>query len=57
MARWAPPSACMCGSTFPVLSSLLGGEINFLLGELRAHRTPQPSTSARTRINNLNEAA
>jgi membrane protein len=36
---------------------LVGGEINFLRGELRAHRTPQPSTSARTRINNLNEAA
>jgi membrane protein len=36
---------------------LVGGEINFLLGELRAHRTPQPSTFARTRINNLNEAA
>jgi uncharacterized BrkB/YihY/UPF0761 family membrane protein len=36
---------------------LVGGEINFLLDELRAHRTPQPSTSARTRINNLNEAA
>jgi membrane protein len=36
---------------------LVGGEINFLLGELRAHRTPLPSTSARTRINNLNEAA
>jgi membrane protein len=36
---------------------LVGGEINFLLGELRAHRTPQPSTSVRTRINNLNEAA
>jgi hypothetical protein len=36
---------------------LVGGEINFLLGELRARRTPQPSTSARTRINNLNEAA
>ena len=36
---------------------LVGGEINFLLSELRAHRTPQPSTSARTRINKLNEAA
>jgi membrane protein len=36
---------------------LVGGEINFLLGELRAHRTPQPFSSARTRINNLNEAA
>jgi uncharacterized BrkB/YihY/UPF0761 family membrane protein len=36
---------------------LVGGEINFLLGELRAHRTPQPFSSASTRINNLNEAA
>jgi len=36
---------------------LVGGEINFLLGELRAHRTPQPSTSARSQVNNLNEAA
>jgi membrane protein len=36
---------------------LVGGEINFLLGELRAHRTPQPSTPVRTGITNLNEAA
>ena len=36
---------------------LVGGEINFLLGELRQHRTLQPYTSARTQINNLNEAA
>jgi membrane protein len=36
---------------------LVGGEINFLLGELRNHRTPQSSTSARTRIHNLNAAA
>lgn len=36
---------------------LVGGEINFLLGELRAHRTPQPYISARTGINNLDEAA
>jgi membrane protein len=36
---------------------LLGGEINFLLGELRNHRTPQSSTTARTKINNLNAAA
>jgi membrane protein len=35
---------------------LVGGEINFLLGEIRAHRTPQPSTSAHIRIKNLNEA-
>ncbi len=36
---------------------LVGGEINFLLGELRAHRTPQPYISARAGINNMNEAA
>jgi membrane protein len=36
---------------------LLGGEINFLLGELRHHRIPQSSASAGTQINNLNAAA
>jgi membrane protein len=36
---------------------LMGGEINFLLGELRDHRTPQSSTPSRTQINNLNVAA
>ena len=36
---------------------LVGGEINFLLGELRNDRTPKSSTSARTQINNLNTAA
>ncbi len=36
---------------------LVGGEINFLLGELRQHGTLQPSTSARTQITNLDEAA
>ncbi len=36
---------------------LLGGEINFLLGELKGHSTPQSSTPTRTRINNLNAAA
>ena len=36
---------------------LVGGEINFLLGELRDHRTQQSSTTARTQINNLNAAA
>jgi len=36
---------------------LLGGEINFLLGELRDHKTLQPSTPARTEITNLNAAA
>jgi membrane protein len=35
---------------------LVGGEINFLLGELRNHRTPQSSVPARTQINNLNAA-
>lgn len=36
---------------------LIGGEINFLLGELGKHRTPQSSTSARIQINNLDTAA
>jgi membrane protein len=36
---------------------LVGGEINFLLGELRGHRTPQSSAPARTQINKLNTAA
>jgi membrane protein len=36
---------------------LIGGEINFLLGELRDHRTPGASSPVRTRINNLNAAA
>jgi membrane protein len=36
---------------------LVGGEINFLLGDLRDHGTPQSSTPARTQINNLNTAA
>jgi membrane protein len=36
---------------------LVGGEINFLLGELRNHRTPRSSVPARTQINNLNAAA
>ena len=36
---------------------LFGGEINFVLGELRNHRTPQSSTAARVQINNLNAAA
>jgi len=36
---------------------LLGGEFNFLRGELRNHKTLQSSTLARTGINNLNAAA
>jgi membrane protein len=36
---------------------LLGGEINFLLGELRDHRTLQSSTPVRTQGTNLNAAA
>jgi membrane protein len=36
---------------------LVGGEINFLLGELRDHRTPQSAVPAHTQINNLNAAA
>ena len=36
---------------------LVGGEINFLLSELKNHRTPQSSNPARTQSNNLNAAA
>ena len=36
---------------------LLGGEINFLLGELRNRRIPQSFTRARSQINKLNAAA
>jgi uncharacterized BrkB/YihY/UPF0761 family membrane protein len=36
---------------------LVGGEINFLLGELRDHGAPQSSIHARTQNNNLNVAA
>jgi membrane protein len=36
---------------------LIGGEINFLLGEVRHHRTPQSSHPARAQINNLNAVA
>jgi membrane protein len=36
---------------------LLGGEINFLLGELRGRRTLQPSSPARTPTTDLNAAA
>src|SRR4030095_5837095 len=36
---------------------LVGGEINFLLGELRDHRALQSSTSARSQASNLNAAA
>jgi membrane protein len=39
------------------LAILLGGEINFLRGELRHHRTLQLSTLARSEINDLNAAA
>jgi membrane protein len=39
------------------LAILLGGEINFLRGELRHRRTLQLSTLARTEINDLNAAA
>jgi hypothetical protein len=35
---------------------LIGGEINFLLGELKYDRNPQSSTRARTQINDLNAA-
>ncbi len=36
---------------------LAGGEINFLLGELKSHRTPQSSTLRRTTVSNRNAAA
>ena len=36
---------------------LLGGEINFLLGEVRHHRIRQSSKPANAEINNLNSAA
>jgi membrane protein len=36
---------------------LLGGEINFLLGELKDHRIPQSFTRARSQIKTLNVAA
>src|SRR5579859_715703 len=36
---------------------LIGGELNFVLGQLRDHRTQQSSTSAPTQINNLDAAA
>ena len=36
---------------------LVGGEINFLLGELRAHRTLRSSDLSRAQINNMNAAA
>jgi membrane protein len=36
---------------------LFGGEINFLLGQLRDHRTPQSSIPARPQTNNVNAAA
>jgi membrane protein len=36
---------------------LVGGELNFVLCELRTHRTPQSSISAHIQSNNLNAAA
>ena len=36
---------------------LLGGEINFLLSELRSHRTPQSSSATRNHIEDLHAAA
>jgi membrane protein len=36
---------------------LFGGEINFLLSELRKHRNPQPFSHAHTHIDDLNTAA
>jgi membrane protein len=42
---------------FSGFAILVGGEINFLLGELRNQSAPQSSFSARTQINHLNAAA
>lgn len=36
---------------------LIGGELNFLLNEVRNHRTPQSFSSVRAQIDNLNGAA
>jgi membrane protein len=36
---------------------LIGGEINFILGQLRDHKTLQPSHPVRAQITNLNPAA
>jgi len=36
---------------------LFGGEINFLLSDLRRHRNPQPSSHAHTPLDDLNAAA
>jgi membrane protein len=36
---------------------LFGGEINFLLSELRSHRTPQSSSAVRNHIEDLHAAA
>ena len=36
---------------------LLGGEINFILGQVRDHKTPQPSNPVRAQTTNLNAAA
>jgi len=36
---------------------LFGGEINFLLSELRSHRTPQSSSATRNHIEDLHAAA
>lgn len=57
---YGPLGAAICLYVWFYLSGfaiLLGGEINFLLGELRDHKTLQPSTPVRTQINNLNAAA
>ena len=36
---------------------LLGGEINFILGQVRDHKTPQPSNPVHAQVTNLNAAA
>ena len=42
---------------FSGFAILVGGEINFLLSQLRDKRIPQSFTAARTEVNNLNAAA
>lgn len=51
--RYRPIRVVLPLSGFAIL---IGGEINFLLGELKYDRNPQSSTRARTQINDLNAA-
>jgi Virulence factor BrkB len=57
---YGPPGAAIGLYVWFYLSGfaiLVGGEINFLLGELKNHRTPQSSNPAGTQSHNLNAAA